>query len=68
VITGNIGPNAVTTLAAADIDIIVGQTGTVKQAIDDYKSGKLSTASEANVADHHGMGGRGGGIGRGGKK
>ena len=66
VITGNVGPNAVTTLAAAGIDVIVGQTGTVKQAIDDYKSGKLSTASGANVADHYGMGGGGGGRGMGG--
>ena len=64
VITGNVGPNAVRTLSAAGIDVIAGQTGTVKQAIDEYRKGKLNSASEANVSDHYGMGG-GAGMGRG---
>ncbi|MGB5617369.1 MAG: NifB/NifX family molybdenum-iron cluster-binding protein [Desulfobacterales bacterium] len=68
VITGNVGSNAVRTLSAAGIDVIAGQTGTVKQAIDDYKKGKLNSASEANVSDYYGMGGgagMGSGMGRG---
>lgn len=67
VITGNVGPNAVRTLAAAGVEVIIGQTGTVKQAIDDYKTGKLESTVEPNVADHFGMGGTpaGGGMGRG---
>lgn len=64
VITGNVGPNAVRTLSAAGINVIAGQTGTVKQAIDDYMKGKLNSASEANVSDYYGMGG-GAGMGRG---
>jgi predicted Fe-Mo cluster-binding NifX family protein len=64
IITGNVGPNAVRTLSAAGIDVIAGQTGTVKQAIDNYNNGKLNSASEANVSDYYGMGG-GAGMGRG---
>lgn len=78
VITGNVGPNAVRTLSAAGVEVIVGQTGTVRQAIEDYKKGKLASSREANVADHYGMQGgsapgpaggmgmgRGGGMGMG---
>ena len=78
IITGNAGPNAVRTLSAAGVEVIVGQAGTVGQAIENYKNGKLENTTEANVADHYGMGshsaqspmggmgmGRGGGMGRG---
>jgi len=66
VITGNVGPNAVRTLSAAGVQVIVGQSGTVRQAIEDYKKGQLNNVTEANVADHFGMGGgKGGGMGRG---
>ena len=71
VLTGNIGPNAVKTLSAAGVAAVVGLSGTVGEAIDKYKLGKLKTTSEANVADHYGMGasptqnGSGKGIGRG---
>ena len=33
VLTGSCGPNAVQTLSAADIELFVGRTGTVKEAI-----------------------------------
>jgi predicted Fe-Mo cluster-binding NifX family protein len=76
IITGNVGPNAVRTLTAAGIEVIAGQGGTIRQAIDDYKKGNLKSTSEPNVADHYGMGGgkaqnpiggmgMGGGMGRG---
>lgn len=61
VITGNCGPNAVRTLNAAGIQVIVGQNGTVRQAVEDFKKGRLRASSEPNVPDHYGMGG--GGIG-----
>jgi len=64
VITGKVGPNAVRTLEAAGVKVIVGQSGTVRQAIKDYKEGKLKSTDQANVADHYGMGG---GVGRGGE-
>lgn len=57
VVTGNCGPNAVGTLSAAGIKVIVGQSGTAKEAIERFKRGELSFASGANVAGHYGMGG-----------
>ncbi|OQX66110.1 MAG: dinitrogenase iron-molybdenum cofactor biosynthesis protein [Desulfococcus sp. 4484_242] len=61
VITGNCGPNAVRTLAAAGVELIVGQSGTVRRVVEDFKAGKLKSTTEANVADHYGMGGGAGG-------
>jgi len=70
VITGNCGPNAVQTLAAAGVDLFAGQAGTVKEVVERYKKGNLRPTSEATVDNHFGMGGRGsfgtgGGMGRG---
>jgi predicted Fe-Mo cluster-binding NifX family protein len=41
VITGMVGPNAHHVLSAAGIDVITGTSGTVKDAIQRYKSGEL---------------------------
>ena len=57
VLTGNCGPNAYQVLEAAGIQVITGVSGTVKQAIEDFKAGKLKTASQPSVKAHHGMGG-----------
>ena len=62
-ITGNCGPNAVQTLSASGIKVILGQGGTAKEAIERFKRGELHAASEANVDAHYGMGG-GRGAGR----
>ena len=67
VLTGNCGPNAYETLAAAGIKTITGVSGKVRDAIQSYKSGKLKASSKPNVAGHFGMGGgmgRGRGMGR----
>lgn len=56
VITGNCGPNAVRALSAGGVKVIVGQTGSVNQAIQDYKKGILKTTTEPTVSDHYGMG------------
>jgi predicted Fe-Mo cluster-binding NifX family protein len=56
VITGNIGPNASKTLNAAGIDVIVGISGPIKDAIERYKKGKLSPTEGPSVSDHYGMG------------
>jgi predicted Fe-Mo cluster-binding NifX family protein len=61
ILTGNVGPNAVKTLGAAGVEVFVGQNGTVGEALERYKSGSLQPTSTPNVADHHGMGGSGGG-------
>jgi len=55
VITGNCGPNAVRTLSAAGVKVIVGQRGSVRRAVDDYRDGNLKSTSEPNVSDHYGM-------------
>lgn len=70
VLTGNCGPNAVRTIAAAGLELFVGQAGTVRQAVERFKNGELTTTNAPNVVDHYGMnnaasGGRGGGMGRG---
>ncbi|MFC1821426.1 NifB/NifX family molybdenum-iron cluster-binding protein [Thermodesulfobacteriota bacterium] len=78
VITGNCGPNAVRTLSAAGIKLYAGQSGTIHEVIEAFKKGNLQPTTEANVADHSGMGktgpargtqgtgfGRGMGMGRG---
>jgi predicted Fe-Mo cluster-binding NifX family protein len=63
-LTGNCGPNAMSALSAAGVKVIIGQTGTVREAVERYKRGDLRSASEANVDAHYGMG-VGGGMGRG---
>ena len=55
VLTGNCGPNAQRTLSAADVKLYTGLTGTVSEAIELYKAGKLTEASGANVQSHFGM-------------
>ena len=61
-ITGNLGPNAASALSAAGIKVYLVSGGTVKEAIEAYKSGSLREASGATVPPHSGMGG-GRGIG-----
>lgn len=58
VLTGNVGPNAYATLQAAGITIVTGATGTVREAVEAYKSGALSRpASGPTVGAKTGMGG-----------
>ncbi|MEA1957907.1 MAG: NifB/NifX family molybdenum-iron cluster-binding protein [Euryarchaeota archaeon] len=80
-ISGNVGPNAFQVLSTAGVKIATGAYGTVKEAVEMYKGGKLNEARGSTVAAHAGMGatapgggfgmgmgmggGRGGGRGRG---
>ena len=57
VLTGNCGPNAYQTLAAAGIAVIVGCGGTVADAVEQFKAGQLNAASEPSVAGKFGVGG-----------
>jgi len=58
VLTGNVGPNAFDTLAATGISIVTGAAGKVREAVEDYKSGKLRpSTSGPSVKAHFGMGG-----------
>jgi len=54
VLTGNCGPNAFQTLQAADIDVVTGATGTVREAIASYQAGELSAVRTPNVQSHFG--------------
>ncbi len=56
VLTGNCGPNAHRTLEAAGIAVVVGVDGTVRQVVEQFKSGALSSAQNPNVASHFGTG------------
>jgi predicted Fe-Mo cluster-binding NifX family protein len=49
VLTGNCGPNAERTLNAAGIKLYVGATGTVAEAVELFKAGKLTETTEPNV-------------------
>ena len=51
VITGNLGPNAVQTLTAAGITMVTGASGTVRDAVEQYKSGGISQ-TEGPTAPH----------------
>ena len=64
VITGNCGPNAFGVLNSAGIKVITGASGTVQEAVDNFKAGKLQESSQPSAGAHSGMK-RGGGGGRG---
>jgi len=55
VLTGNCGPNAERTLAAAGVKLYTGVTSTVQEAVEAFKSGKLVEAKGPNVQSHFGM-------------
>lgn len=55
VITGNVGPNAFQTLQAAGIEIFTGASGTVKETIEKYRKGELSSVSSPSVGSKAGM-------------
>jgi predicted Fe-Mo cluster-binding NifX family protein len=67
IITGQVGPNAFTTLQAAGIKILIGVSGRVREVVEMYKKGQLSSfAQSPSVQAHYGMGMSGGmGMGRG---
>jgi predicted Fe-Mo cluster-binding NifX family protein len=56
VLTGNCGPNAERTLTAGSVKLFTGATGTVAEALEQFKKGKLTEASGPNVQSHSGMG------------
>ena len=55
ILTGNVGPNAVKTLAAAGVEVFLGQTGTIREALERFKKGGMQPSSQANVIDHYGV-------------
>jgi predicted Fe-Mo cluster-binding NifX family protein len=55
-ITTNIGPNAFRVLDSAGIKVYSGISGTVKDAIDNFKKGTLESISSPNVGHKYGIG------------
>ena len=54
VLTGNCGPNAFRALQAASIQVIVGVSGTVREAVRQFKAGSFSPADQPSVGSHFG--------------
>jgi predicted Fe-Mo cluster-binding NifX family protein len=54
VLTGNCGPKAFKVLQAAGVNVGIGISGTVKEAVDQYKQGKVSFTQAPNVEGHWG--------------
>ncbi|MFC1935448.1 NifB/NifX family molybdenum-iron cluster-binding protein [Chloroflexota bacterium] len=72
VLTGNCGPNAYQTLAAAGVQVVTVVMGKVRDAIEEYKVGRFQAISQPSVGGHFGVGpspgmgrGMGGGMGAG---
>jgi predicted Fe-Mo cluster-binding NifX family protein len=53
-LTGNCGPNAFRALSAAGIQVIVGLSGTVRDAIQQFQAGRLQPAQQPSVTNHFG--------------
>ena len=56
VITGNVGPNAFNVLFATGIKILTGASGSIREAIEKFKTGQLKEVKNPNVGGHFGMG------------
>ncbi len=56
VITGNCGPKAMQVFATSTIKVIIGQHGTVKDAVEQFKIGGLTPSDSENVPEKFGVG------------
>jgi len=65
VITGQVGPNAFTTLQAAGIKILTGASGKVREVLDKYQKGQISSSAQGPTVQAHFGAGMGGGMGKG---
>jgi predicted Fe-Mo cluster-binding NifX family protein len=54
VLTGNCGPNAYRVLSAANIQVVTGVSGNVKDVVQDFKEEKYQPSSQPNVSAHFG--------------
>ena len=52
VLTGNVGPKAFATLQAGKVAIYTSTAGTVREALEQWRSGSLQPAGKATVQGH----------------
>jgi predicted Fe-Mo cluster-binding NifX family protein len=52
VITGHVGPKAFATLQSGGVQAYTGATGTVAEAVEQFKAGTLKQSAEADVEGH----------------
>lgn len=52
VLTGNVGPKALATLRAGNIAVYTGASGSIGDAVEQFKAGKLRRVEEATVDSH----------------
>ena len=52
-IVGGLGPKAIQNFAEQCVEVFVGATGTVKDAIEDWREGLLTKASDDNACKNH---------------
>ena len=55
VLTGNVGPNAFETLKPAGVEVITGVSGTVRDALEKYKSGDFTPVQGPTVKSKSGL-------------
>jgi len=58
VVTGNVGPNAFQVFQSANVPVCLFDGGSVRQAVEAYKTGQLPAAGSASTPAHAGMGRR----------
>ena len=54
-LTGNCGPNAYEVLKSGNVQVITGIKGSVREAVESFKSGRLKGNGGPNVESHHGI-------------
>jgi predicted Fe-Mo cluster-binding NifX family protein len=52
VLTGHIGPKAISVLKEADVKVAVGAEGTVREALEAWRAGELEPTDEADKTPH----------------
>ena len=58
-LTGHCGPNGFHTLEAAGVQVVVGISGTIKEAVERYQGGDFETANGPDVMADYGNPGKG---------
>jgi predicted Fe-Mo cluster-binding NifX family protein len=56
VLTGNIGPNTYRVLSAARVRMVTGVTGTIRNAVEQYRKGNFTEITGPTVRGHFGVG------------